>query len=275
MRFTPKNKDKARLDFVDRNIRKSLAKEDNKGKDEYHTTRESLPEPELVSLLHQQPSTYCAEVVHREHGVLRPIEFQHFSTALPSERYVVAKKKQPVQAKEGETGPLFGGPTSADSLVQHVETLAAERQPSVGQLRTYICWLYNDKCPDSVGRYNLGPPSLCAKVLPFWVFMECAKRNGMQLTKSKGNRRPLEDTGVPRGLTTEKPGFFGLRGEQWKLRPAFFTHPDYAGYAEKMFENKMGRPQLLHRIREALAGRRRPCAEVLAYVNGKPHGALG
>ena len=95
VRFTPKDKDKARLEFVDRNIRKRLPKEANKGKDEYHKTRESLPEPELVSLFHQQPSTYCAEVVNREHGVLRPIEFQHFSTALPSERYVVAKKKQP------------------------------------------------------------------------------------------------------------------------------------------------------------------------------------
>ena len=234
VRFTPKDKDKARLEFVDRNIRERLAKEANKGKDEYHKTRESLPEPELVSLLHQRPSTYCAEVVDREHGVLRPIEFQHFSTALPSEPYVVAKKKQPDQAEEGETGPLFGGPTSADSLVQHVETLAAERQASVGQLRTYIRWLYSDKCPDNVGKSNLGPPSLCAKVLPFWVFMECAVRTGMQLTKSKGNRHPLEDAGVPRGLTTEKPGFLGLRGEQWKLRPAFFTHPDYAGYAEKV-----------------------------------------
>ena len=80
---------------------------------------------------------------------------------------------------------------------------------------------------------------------------------------------------MPRGLTTEKPGFFGLRGEQWKLRPAFFTHPDYAGYAEKVFENKMGRPQLLHQIREALAGRRRPCAEVRAYVEWEAPRCLG
>ena len=96
VRITPKDKDKARLEFVDRNIRKRLAKEEGKkGKDEYHKTRESLPEPELVSLLHQQPSTYCAEVTDRERGLLRPIEFQHFSTALPSERYVVMKKRRP------------------------------------------------------------------------------------------------------------------------------------------------------------------------------------
>ena len=173
VRFTPKDKDNARLEFVDLNIRKRLAQQANKGKDQYHKTQESLPEPELVSLLHQQPSTYCAEVVDREHGVLRPNGFQYFSIALPSERHVVAKKKQPDRAEEEETGPLLGGPRVGDSLVQPVETLAAERQASLRQLGTYSCWLYSDNCPDNVGEYNFGPPSLCAKVLPFWMFCKC------------------------------------------------------------------------------------------------------
>ena len=276
VRITPKDKDKARLEFVDRNIRKRLAKEEGKkGKDEYHKTRESLPEPELVSLLHQQPSTYCAEVTDRERGLLRPIEFQHFSTALPSERYVVMKKRRPDQAEEGETGPLFGGPTSAEALAQHMETLSADWQASIGQLRTYIRWLYSDKCPENVGKYNLGPPSLCAKLLPFWVFMECALRTGVQLTKAKKHMHPLEAAGVPRGLLTEKVGFLGLRGERWKLRPAFFAHPDYAGFAEKVFVDKMERPRLLQNIRDALAGRKRATAEICAYVDWDAPQCLG
>ena len=113
------------------------------------------------------------------------------AATMPSQAHAGAAQEAPdIGQWEGQDVPLVrpsscnikgGIPSSRrylPTLVQHVETLAAKRQARVGQLRTYIRWLYSDKCPDNVGKYDLGTPSQCAKVLPFWVFMECAVRTG-------------------------------------------------------------------------------------------------
>ena len=163
VRYTPRDEGRARLEFIDRHLRKRIAAMAKEKKKDRRQTRECIPEPELVALLQQEPIMEVLEVVDWERGDIRPIEFVHYSTALPSERYVRPRPVNTDAADQADPGPLFGGPRAAEDILANVEPfLPARCLPLVGQLRVYVRDRASDKCPDRAAVYNMGPPALCA-----------------------------------------------------------------------------------------------------------------
>ena len=272
IRVVPRDKDLRRLYYTDRNIRKRTSRAGvpgaSSGTSGPHNTRESMPEAELVTILEQHPMSGCMEVVDEARDTLLPVDFVHFSTALPSERYVSSKPPQAVGDPD-DPGPTFGGPTVAEEVVTHLAgaplALPARCTPSLGQLRVYVRNWHSPTSPDKVAAFNLGPPALCASVLPYWVFMEVAVACP-EGRLCKQDPAPWQ-RGLPRGLWAAYDGLYGLRGERWKLRPAFFYHERYRGWPEAVFCTKMQEPDLLAAIRAAWRDGVPPPPRALLYVD--------
>ena len=277
VRYTPRDEGRARLEFIDRHLRKRIAAMKKEKKQDRRQTRECIPEPELVALLQQEPIMEVLEVVDRERGDIRPIEFVHYSTALPSERYVRPRPVNTDAAERADPGPLFGGPRAAEDILATVEPFLPPRcMPSLGQLRVYVRDRGSDKCPDRPAVYNMGPPALCALgQLPMKVFNEVAIHH--EDDRLSYDERPLPwQEGVPRGLWAAYRGFYGLRGERWFLRPAFIYHPRYEHLVQRVFLDKMRQPELLATIREHWhRGTPLPPSEVLDYVEWPIGRAIG
>ena len=277
VRYTPRDEGRARLEFIDRHLRKRIAAMAKEKKKDRRQTRECIPEPELVALLQQEPIMEVLEVVDWDRGDIRPIEFVHYSTALPSERYVRPRPVNIDAADQADPGPLFGGPSAAEDILATVEPFLPPRcLPSLGQLRVYVRERGSDKCPDRPAVYNMGPPALCALgQLPMKFFNEVAIHH--EDDRLPYDQRPLPwQEGVPRGLWAAYRGFYGLRGERWFLRPAFIYHPRYAHLVERVFVNKMRQPDLLATIRDHWQrGTPVPPSEVLDYVEWPVGRAIG
>ena len=70
-------------------------------------------------------------------------------------------------------------------------------------------------------------------------------------------------------------GFYGLRGERWKLRPAFLYHERYHGWPEAVFSTKMRDPHLLADVRAAWFAGGRPSPRAAEYVDWDLGRAVG
>ena len=267
VRPRPRDKAVACLEMIDRHLRKRAMGEKRDKRRDPDATRQCIPEPELVALLQREPIVQVMEVVDWVRGDIRPIEFVHYSTSMPSERYKAVRWLQPDAAREGDAGPLFGGPDDAEELLSRVAHLPPRCQPSLGQLRVYLRSQGTGLCPDGVARYNMGPPALCAAgQVPMKYFNEIVVR--LETDRLDAHQEPLPwQRGLPRGLWAAYRGFFGLRGERLRLRPPFFYHPRYAHLVNVVFVDKMHEPGLLATICEHWrAGTLQPPAEVLDYV---------
>ena len=272
----PRARDKAvaRLEMIDRHLRKRVMAEKRDKRKDPDSTRQSIPEPELVALLQQEPIVEVVEVVDWERGDVRPVDFIHYSTAMPSERYVRVRHMAPDAALKGDTGPVFGGPDDAEEVLSRLGHLPSRCQPSLGQLRV---WLRNQRsglCADGVAQYNMGPPALCAAgQVPFKYCNEIA----VQCNDSLPYEEPLpSQRGLPRGLWEAYPGFFSLRGQRFRLRMAFFYHERYAHLVQLVFVDKMQKPQLLAAIcAHWQNGTLEPPMEILDYVDWKRGRGIG